>query len=206
MKKILTSMLIFGLTISFVTGCEENKNTNNSIENNDMVQEENQLDGNYQNVTLLLSDETTDSIKITFNADRFAVEEYYLMEPQTAIYFTDMSNGNNYLVYAEDNYGSSTEEYYNKLVNNAKRNIKSDDLQITEMEDISYGGITFKKFTASWSEEYEYSSKETGELVSGKSNNDETAIFAEIQSGIFLRYDGPYNEEILENLFVKIIK
>lgn len=207
MKKILALMVIFALTISFVTGCGEKENSiNTNIENDDTAHDEVELDGNDQKVSLLLDDESTDSIQIMFNTDRFAVEEYYLMEPQSIIYFTDKKNGNNYTISAVSLSGYTVEDYYDKLVNTAKRNAKADDFNATEMEDVTYGGINFKKFSVSWSKAYEYVSKEDGELISGVSNKEETAIFAQIKPGVFLRYEGPSDEEILKNLFVKIIK
>ena len=43
-----------------------------------------------------------------------------------------------------------------------------------------------------------FNEKETGKLVSGISNNKETAIFAEIKPGVFLTYEGEVKEETLE--------
>jgi len=74
------------------------------------------------------------------------------------------------------------------------------------MENVNYGGITFKQFTVSWKEDYKYNSKEDGKLIQGTNENEEIAIFAEIDKGSFLRYEGPVDKEILENLFIKIKK
>ena len=220
MKKFLIpiSIIVVILVIIFLATSGNNKNDNNiennndenieNVDNNDSLQDENysDLNGNYKEVSVLASDDSNYSIKIKFNADRFAVEEYFITNPQATVYFTDKSNGNNYNVYINNASNYSTEDYYNKMINTAKRNIKSDSFKATEMQDVNYGGVTFKKFSVSWSKEYEYTSKETGELVSGISNNSESTVFAELESGIFLRYEGSTDEEVLENLFVKITK
>lgn len=204
MKKITVAMFILGLSVLFITGCGEkevDKPINNEIDDNEQIE----LDENFKTVSLLLGDEATKTIEITYNTERFAVEEDLTMEPQPIMYFTDKNNGNNYTVYVDVS-SLSIQEYYNKLVNTAKNNAKSDNFESTELEDTTYGGINFKKFSVSWSKAYEYINKDTGELESGVSHNSETAIFAELQSGFYLRYEGATDEETLEDLFVKIKK
>lgn len=205
MKKILILLFTITLSLLVLTGCGEKEKVEPNL-NENFIPEESQMDNNNENLKLLINEDSSDFIEITFNPDRFAVEEYYYNEPQTDIYVTDITNGSNYLIYIDSAEGYSVKDYYSKLVTNAKNNIKSDNVDITEMETVKYGGIDFKKFTASWQEEYEYNSKETGELIQGVSEKEETAIFAQISKGIFLRYDGPVDDELLNNLFVKIKK
>lgn len=209
MKKIIVAMFVFMLSVLFITGCGEketekpinNEVNNNEIDNNEQIE----LDENYKTVSLLLSDEDTKTIKITYSTERFFVEDALAMEPQSIMYFIDKNNGNDYNVYV-DMSTLTVKEYYNKLVNTAKNNAKSDNFEATELEDVTYGGIKFKKFSVSWSKAYEYINKDTGELESGVSHNNETAIFAELQPGFYLRYEGLTDEETLEDLFVKIKK
>ena len=212
-KKILIGVIGFVAVVAiFGVILLTNKNNDEFVEDNAMLQddqyEQEELAGDRitQKVSLLTNEESNESIEIIFDTERFTVEEYYLMEPQTTIDFIDKRNGNNYTVRVNNISGYTVEDFYNKLVNNAKRNTKAEDFKATEMIDVNYGGINFKKFTVSWSEAYEYNTKETGELVSGVSNEEETAVFAELEPGVFLVYEGLNDEETLNDLFVKITK
>ena len=211
MRKVLMLMIVSVFTIIIFTGCEDKKDYVDDSQNNDNISDElidEELENNNnQKVSLLLDNESNEHIDITFDTERFAVEEYYLMEPQYVIYFTDKSNGSNYSIYVDYNQQLTVEDYYNKLVNTAKKNVSSDDFKATDMKDVTYGGVNFKSFNVSWSEEYEFINKDTGKLESGISQEEETAIFYEVKPGAFLRFDGPNDDkEILNKLFVKIEK
>lgn len=203
MKKIL----IFSMLVLVLTGCGGKKVESNNDYNDDtqVYEEEQEQNGNNKTVPILLGYGSNDTIKITYDTDRFHVDDYYFEDPQEFVYFEDMTNGSQITLTVSD-LGISTDEYYNQMVNKARKNADAEDFKASELEDVKYGGITFKTFNVSWSKPYEYNEKETGELVSGVIKKNESLLFAEVKDGVFLLYDGPIDENVFKALFIKIKK